>query len=82
MAIVALDMAFNRVPQKVIWWTMRKLVLQEWIVNLVQGMYENVQRCVRVGEALSDEFEGKVGVHQVSVLSPLLFIVVLDALSQ
>ena len=51
-------------------------------MNLVQGMYENVQRCVRVGEALSDEFEGKVGVHQVSVLSPLLFIVVLDALSQ
>ena len=33
-------------------------------MNLVQGMYENVRRCVRVGEGLSDEFEGKVGVHQ------------------
>ena len=45
-------------------------------------MYENISRCVRVGEGLSDEFEGKAGVHQGSVLSPQLFIVGLDALSQ
>ena len=45
-------------------------------------MYENVPSCVRVGEGLSDEFEGKVGVHQGSVLSPQFFNVVLDALSQ
>ena len=50
-------------------------------MNLVQGMYENVQRCERVGEGLSDKFEEKVGVHQGSVLSPQPFIVVLDALS-
>ena len=51
-------------------------------MNLVQGTYENVRRCVRVGEGLSDEFEGKVVVHQGSVLSPQFFNVVLDALSQ
>ena len=61
--------------------TIGPLVL-EWIVNLVQGMYENVRRCVRVGEGLSHEFEGKVCVHQGSVLSPQFFNVVLDALSQ
>ena len=37
---------------------------------------------VRVGEGYSEEFEVKVGVHQGSVLSPLLFIIVLEALSQ
>ena len=36
---------------------------------------------VRVGEGYSEEFEVKVGVHQGSVLSPLLFIIVLEALS-
>ena len=36
----------------------------------------------RVGEGLSDEFEVKVGIHQGSVLSPLLFIVMLEALSR
>ena len=59
-----------------------KAYFKEWIVNLVQGMYENVRRCVRAGEGLSDEFEGKVGVHQGSVLSSQFFNVVLDALSQ
>ena len=37
---------------------------------------------VRVGEGYSKEFEVKVGVHQGSVLSPLLFIIVLEALSR
>ena len=45
-------------------------------------MYANVQSHVRVGEGYSEEFEVKVGVHQGSVLSPLLFIIVLEALSQ
>ena len=37
---------------------------------------------VRVGEGYSEEFEVKAGVHQGSVLSPLLFIIVLEALSR
>ena len=36
----------------------------------------NAQSCVRVGEGYSEEFEVKVGVHQGSVLSPLLCIIV------
>ena len=40
-----------------------------------------MRSCVRVGEGLSEEFELKVCVHQGSVLSPLLFIIVLEALS-
>ena len=45
-------------------------------------MYENVRSCVRVCKGLSDEFEVKFGVHQGYVFSPLLFIIVLDALSR
>ena len=36
---------------------------------------------VHVGEGYSEEFKVKVGVHQGSILSPLLFIIVLEALS-
>ena len=81
MAFVALGKVFDRVPRKVIWWALRKLAVEEWIVQMVQGMYANAQSRVHVGEGYSDEFEVKVGVHQGSVLSPLLFIIVLQALS-
>ena len=46
----------------------------------VQGMHANAQSHVRVGEGSSKEFEVKVGFHQGSVLSPLLFIILLEAL--
>ena len=82
MAFVDLEKAFDRVPQKVIWWALRKLGVEEWIVRLVQGMYANARSRVRVGEGFSKEFEVKVGVHQGSVLSLLLFIIVLEALSR
>ena len=82
MAFIDLEKTFDRVPRKVIWWALRKLDVEEWIVRLVQGMYANAQSRVRVGEGYSEEFEVKVGVHQGSVLSPLLFIIVLEALSR
>ena len=44
-------------------------------------MYANTWSQARVGEGFRQEFEVKVGFHQGSVLSPLLFIIVLEALS-
>ena len=82
MAFVDLEKAFDRVPRKVIWWALRKLGVEEWIVRLVQGIYANARSHVRVCEGYSEEFEVKVGFHQSSVFSPLLFIIVLEALSR
>ena len=79
MAFVDLEKAFNR---DVIWWAMRKLGIDEWLVRLVQSMYKDVKSRVRVGNGYSEEFGVGVGVHQGSVLSPLLFILVLEALSR
>ena len=61
---------------------MRKLGIDEWLVRLVQSMYKDVRSRVRVGDGYSEEFGVGVGVHQGSVLSPLLFIIVLEALSR
>ena len=55
MAFVDLEKAFDRVPRKVIWWALRKLGVDEWIVRLVQGMYSNARSRVRVGEGYSEE---------------------------
>ena len=82
MAFVDLEKAFDRAPRDVIWWAMRKLEIDEWLVRLVQSMYKDVRSRVRVGDGYSEEFGVGVGVHQGSVLSPLLFIIVLEALSR
>ena len=37
MVFLDLENAFDRVPLKVIWWALRKLDVEEWIVRLVQG---------------------------------------------
>ena len=82
MAFVDLEKAFDCVPRDVIWWAMCKLGIDEWLVCLVQSMYTDVRSRVRVGNGYSEELDVTVGVHQGSVLCPLLFIIVLEALSR
>ena len=77
-----LEKAFDRIPRKVLWWAMRKLGVEEWIVRPVQCMYGCVRSKVRVGDSYSEQFDVKVGVHQGSVISPLLLILVLEALHE
>ena len=56
--------------------------VEEWAFRAVQSMYANARSRVSVNGQLSKEFEVKVSVYQGSVLSPLLFILVLEALSR
>ena len=44
-------------------------------------MYEGAKTSVRVDSELSEEFEAKEGIHQGSVLSPFLFAVVVDVVT-
>ena len=46
------------------------------------SVHVHVRSSVRVGDGYSEEFVVGVGVHQGSVLSPLVFIIVLEALSR
>ena len=73
MCFVDIKKAFDRVPRKVMEWVMRKKGLSEVIVWAVMSVCDGANTRVRVGSAYSEEFEVKVGVHQGSVLSPLLF---------
>ena len=81
-AFVDLQEAFDRVPRKVLWWALRSLRVKEWAVSVIQGMYSNAQSRVQISGQYSEESGVGVGVHQGSVLSPLLFILVLEALSR
>ena len=78
LTFIDLEKAFDRVPREVIWWSMSELKIDEWLVRIVQSMYK-VRRRVRVGDEYSNSFYVCLRVHQGSVLSPLLFFIVLEA---
>ena len=80
-AFVDLEKAFDRVPRAVLEWSLRALVVDDWLIKVIMAMYKNTKSLVSVNGVLGDEFDVKVGVHQGSVLSPILFVIVLEALS-
>ena len=82
MCFVDMEKAFDRVPRKVMEWAMRKKCLSEVIVRAVMSLYDGAKTRVSVGSAYSEEFEVNVGVHQGSVLSPLLLAIVVDVVTE
>ena len=56
--------------------------MTEKLVRLVTETYRDVKTVVRTAGGVSREFEIKVGLHQGSTLSPLLFAVIIDVLSE
>ena len=58
------------------------LNVDEWIISVIKTMYEEAATSVRLNGRESKGFRVKVGVYQGSVLSPLLFVIILEALSR
>ena len=61
---------------------MRKKGLSEVMGWAVMNLSDGVKTRARVGSAYSEEFKVKVGVHQRFVLSPLLFAIVVDVITE
>ena len=55
--------------------------MDEWLIRTVMALYTEACTVVRTDAGLSESFEVKVGLHQMSVLSPLLFAAVVDVVS-
>ena len=82
LGFVDLEKPFDTVPREMV--MLRWMGVPEAEVRMVEGMYEKTTARVVVGEETSEEFdfEEKIGLGQGSVLSPLLFIAVLDLISR
>ena len=78
MCLVDLEKAFDRVLRKALEWAMRKKDILEAMVRAVMSSFEDAKTRIKVGLELSKEFEVKVGVHQGSVLLPLVFAIEID----
>ena len=78
MCFVDLEKAFDRVLRTVLEWAMRKRGIPEAMVRAVMSLSARV----RIGLEFSEDFEVKVGVHQGSALSPLLFAIMVDVITE
>ena len=81
MSLVDLKKSFDRVPRKVVEWAMMKKGIPEALVRALMSMYKGARTKAKVGRHLSEEHEVNVGVHHGSVLSPLLFAIVIDVVT-
>ena len=82
LCFVDLEKAFDGVPRKVMEWALRKKGLAEVLVQAEMSLYEGSRTKVRVGSGTSEEFRVQVGVLQGSVLSPLIFGIVVDVVTE
>ncbi|KAK3544372.1 hypothetical protein QTP86_010153 [Hemibagrus guttatus] len=79
---VDLEKAYDRVPREELWYCMRKSGVAEKYVRVVQDMHERSRTVVRCAVGQIEEFNVEVGLHQGSALSPFLFVMVMDQLSE
>jgi hypothetical protein len=82
LAFLDLEKAFDRVPHDVIWFALRRSGVPEELVEWVRLLYQDPKSRVQAAAGTSKDFQITVGVHQGSALSPLLFILVMDAITR
>ncbi|KAK3539055.1 hypothetical protein QTP86_023495, partial [Hemibagrus guttatus] len=77
-----LEKVYDRVPREELWYCMRKSGIAEKYVRVVQDMYERSRTVVRCAVGQTEELKVEVGLHQGLALSPFLFAMVMDQLSE
>ena len=82
ITFIDLEKAYDRVLREEIWRCMRERSVPEKCVKLIQDMYRGCQTKVRSAAGESGSFNVDVGLHQGSALSPYLFLILMDVLTE
>lgn len=78
LCFIDLEKAFDRVPWQELWRVLKKREVSPELLKAIQSFYK-VSRCyVRTGNNSSEEFRVTAGVRQGDILSPYLFIILMD----
>ena len=80
MVFVDLEKAYD--TREVLWRCMRKQNIPEGYIRLVQDMYQGASTRMKSKRGMSKHFEVGIGLHKGSALSPFLFIMLVDTISQ
>lgn len=78
MAFLDLEKAFDRVSQKEIWKSLRQRNVSPKLIGGIKSLYDNNKSYVRRNNAQSATFVISDGLRQGGVMSPTLFIIIMD----
>ena len=81
-AFIDLEKAYDRVPREELWECLRLAETSECYIRIIQDMYNGATTTVRSAAGLTEEFKVGVGLHQGSALSPFLFAIIMDRLTE
>ena len=70
--------AFDTVWREALWRFLSSVGINQRIINIVKGMYQNTQCAVMIGGSITEWFDVGVGVKQGCILSPALFNIFLE----
>lgn len=76
------EKAFDSISRECIWAELRNIGVPDKIISLIRGSYAGFQSCVLHCGKMSLPFQSLSGVRQGCLLSPLLFLIVIDAVSR
>ncbi|VDO67876.1 unnamed protein product [Schistosoma curassoni] len=72
------EKAFDSVDRRTLWKLLRHYGVPEKIVNIIRNSYDGLQRKIVHGGQLTDAFQVRTEVRQGCLLSPFLFLLVVD----
>ena len=79
---IDLEKAYDRVPREELWECLRFAETSECYVTIIKDMYDGATTTVRSAAGLTEEFKVGVELHQGSALSPFLFAIIMDKLTE
>ena len=81
-AFIDLEKAYDRAPREEQWECLRLAETSECYITIIKDMYDGATTTVRSAAGLTEEFKVGVGLHQGSALSPLIFAIIMDKLTE
>ena len=77
-----LEKPYIRIPRSEVWNCLRIKKLPEKYAKVLQDKYKDSEAQIRIPAGRNESFKVTVGVHQASALSPFIFTIVMDTLTQ
>ena len=82
IVFIDLEKAYDRVPREELWRSLRLRGVPEYLIECIKDMYHECSTSVVSAAGETESFQVRVGLHQGSALSPFLFVMLMDDLTE